>query len=57
MIKGLENNANSSNGIPNHSDLSCLSLNIDCVLPSKCLHGIFNAENLSNNYKKLDQFY
>lgn len=30
---------------------------LECQVPSKCLHGVFNHENLADNYKRLDQYY
>ena len=45
MIKGFDQGAA-------HNELQYFGGNLDCQLPSKCLHGIFNNENLNNNTNK-----
>lgn len=50
MLKGVDCTTN-------HSELSYLGLNLECQLPSKCLHGLLNSDNLNSNFKKLDQYY
>lgn len=40
MIKGLEA------GTP-HSELSFMDMELECQLPSKCLHDILSSENLN----------
>jgi len=47
MIKGNES------GTP-HSEIVQLPIDQECQLPSKCLHGILDSENLTLNTKKLD---
>ena len=44
------------NGTPaaRHNELTYLGGNIECQVPSQCLHGIFGNEHLNNNYKRLD---
>lgn len=41
----------------NHPELSYFGGSLECSLPSKCLHGIFNSENLNTNTKRLDMYY
>lgn len=40
-----------------HKELTYLGGDIECQIPSQCLHGIFGHEHLNNNYKRLDQYY
>ena len=41
----------------NHPELSYFGGSLECSLPSKCLHGIFNNSNLNMNSKRLDLYY
>lgn len=50
MIKGYESGQE-------HSEVSYFNCKVECSIPSKCLHGMFNNENLTMNIKKLDQYY
>ena len=52
MIRGVDTITH-----PNHSELPCLGITHECQIPSKCLHGIFNHDNLTKNYQKLHQYY
>lgn len=49
------------NGTPSnmHGELIYLggAENIQCQIPSQCLHGIFHHDHLTNNFKRLDQYY
>jgi hypothetical protein len=49
-IKGLESEEP-------HIEMSYLGVKHECSMPSKCLHGVFHSSFLSQNYKKLDQYY
>jgi hypothetical protein len=40
-----------------HKELTYLGGEIECQVPSQCLHGIFGHDHLNNNYKRLDQYY
>jgi hypothetical protein len=41
-----------------HADITYLGFPCECSQPTnKCLHGIFNSENLNSNYRKLDAYY
>lgn len=50
MIKGFD-------AASQHQELSYFVSDLECQLPSQCLHGIFNNETLNTNIKKLDQYY
>ena len=43
--------------IDTHTEFPYFDGSSDCELPSKCLHGIFDNQNLSFNFKKLEQYY
>jgi len=40
-----------------HQEAAYLGGVLEFQVPSKCLHGVFNHENLVENYKRLDQYY
>lgn len=49
-IKGFDNEEP-------HEEMEYLGVKLECSMPSRCLHGVFNASFLAQNYKKLDQYY
>jgi hypothetical protein len=48
MIKGFDYGLN-------HSENPYLGMVLECSQqPNKCLHGVFNSDNLNQNFRKLD---
>jgi DNA uptake protein ComE-like DNA-binding protein len=63
MIKGSYGDDNPEQHQLKHAEVQYLDHSVEeiaheCRQQSKnCLHGIFNAENLNTNFRKLDQYY
>lgn len=71
MLKGHNEISGSSSYNPNpsdqitdllgahqHAEMSYFGdMTLDCQLPSRCLHGIFDNDTIGGNYKKLDSYY
>lgn len=50
-LKGLDPKVGESAGGPQHADMTYFGdMSIECQLPSRCLHGIFDQDTIGANY-------